>query len=165
MFPRSIVFNKKHHWQKNVMKLQPLMINYGRWQFNGFKHFLEFSPRKPGEMIHFDDCAYFSNGLVKNHQLESHQVLAQLFFFETGAPTPWVRTLTLILTMPSTTCLVMTDGFFFRQNAEKPQEICHFWTKKRQKTPTNIPQIVVGETCCDKQHQKMIEDERRLQYF
>ena len=55
--------------------------------------------------------------------------------------------------------------FFFRQNAEKPQEIRHFWTKKRQKTPTNIPQIVVGETCCDKQHQKMIEDERRLQYF
>ena len=33
--------------------------------------FLEFSPRKFGEMIQFDDCAYFSSGVVKNHQLVS----------------------------------------------------------------------------------------------
>ena len=106
-FPRSIVFNKKHHWQKNVMKLQPLMINYCRWQFNGFKHFLEFSPRNPGKWSNLTTAHIF-----QMDQLESHQVLGQLFFFETGAPTPWVRTLTLILTMPSTTCLVMTDVFF-----------------------------------------------------
>ena len=132
MFPRSIVFNKKHHWQKNVMKLQPLMINYGRWQFNGFKHCLEFSPRNPGKWSILTTAHIFQMGWWFNHQLESHQVLAQLFFFETGAPTPWVRTLTLILTMPSTTCLVMTDVFFLRR---RRNDATTFERKRDKKHP------------------------------
>ena len=141
-FPRSIVFNKKHHWQKNVMKLQPLMINYCRWQFNGFKHFLEFSPRNPGKWSNLTTAHIF-----QMDQLESHQVLGQLFFFETGAPTPWVRTLTLILTMPSTTCLVMTDVFFFSAKCREAAGNTPLLNEKEKPTP-NIPQIVVGEKCC-----------------
>ena len=163
MFPRSIVFNKKHHWQKKLWSFNlwwsttvggSLMVSNNFWNFHP----------ETREMIHFDDCAYFSNGLVKNHQLESHQVLAQLFFFETGAPTPWVRTLTLILTMPSTTCLVMTDGFFSAKCREAAGNT-PLLNEKETKNTHKHPADRCGETCCDKQHQKMIEDERRLQYF
>ena len=139
-FPRSIVFNKKHHWQKNVMKLQPLMINYCRWQFNGFKHFLEFSPRNPGKWSNLTTAHIF-----QMDQLESHQVLAQLFFFETGAPTPWVRTLTLILTMPSTTCLVMTDVFFFGKMPRSRRKYATFERKRDKKHPQTSRRSLWGK--------------------
>ena len=57
-------------WNTNLVGLLGiLMIAY---LGGGFKYCV-FSPL-PGEMIQFDERAYFSNGLVKNHQLD-------LFFF------------------------------------------------------------------------------------